>query len=908
MDLGVFIFCSLVTHLIFFVSVFDIYFTSPIIHGVREFQQDIKAPASRLVLFVADGLRADKFYSLDENKHSRAPYLRKVLSEQGMWGVSHTRVPTESRPGHVAMIAGFYEDVSAIMKGWKENPVEFDSVFNKSKNTWAFGSPDILPMFAKGASSSHVHIHCYEADIESFAGSDSSLLDTWVFDKFSHFLDEAAKNATLSSMLKEDKVVFFLHLLGIDTNGHSHKPWSKEYLNNIKKVDKGIEDVVNKIENYYSNDSRTAYVFASDHGMTDWGSHGAGLPSETLTPLVVWGAGARKHAEKTSGLSKAEKKTTKLWGLKPSDRHDVNQADIAPLMSALVGIPIPVNSVGVLPLPFLSVDKLSKAKLMLTNAHQISEQYKVKLSIIKANSFYFVPFEKLPLSKLYDMERQILKHIVNEKFDEAISLSSKLISLSLEGVQYYHTYHRTPLYIVVVMGFVGWVVLSASMVLSQIDVVVDQAAKMFSLKADDVKQTTIIFIAISIVMTISLFLLHVPTSYYLYFILPLPIWHYISLKRAILQSSYHLLLSNSVTYKKFCIYAMLGLIGVWALVASFFYRLVLTVELLIFAFLVVFTNVSLSTKLQWALICAISSIFPLLPVVGREANNYFIIIGGVLGSLCSFIVGGSFRVITLLPFTTGLLAAATSFMSSAYGYIPPSFHFFSWSILALSWLLPLCNSTKLLPRMLTVCTCHCAVYILISLSYDALFCVVFCVMLIVWTKLEIELSGNSHVNLERLDFREKPLLLQDACDSSFDVLRRSYVMLFFFVFAFFGVGNIASVNSFDVRIVLPFITVFKPFVMGGLLAYKVLLPYLLVVCALCCLAVTTRTSLQQLFCLGLMISDVMAMHFFFLVKDHGSWLDIGTSISHYVISMSMVTALLVFFVAAKFLTSKKLWK
>jgi predicted AlkP superfamily pyrophosphatase or phosphodiesterase len=102
---------------------------------------------------------------------------------------------------------------------------------------------------------------------------EASHLDTWVFDHVKELFKNASTNPELDNMLRQKKIVFFLHLLGLDTNGHGFRPSSKEYLENIRLVDNGVKEIVDVIEDFYQHDGRTSYIFTADHGMNNRGKY-----------------------------------------------------------------------------------------------------------------------------------------------------------------------------------------------------------------------------------------------------------------------------------------------------------------------------------------------------------------------------------------------------------------------------------------------------------------------------------------------------------------------------------------------------------------------------------------------------------------------------------------------------------
>ena len=182
-----------------------------------------------------------------------------------------------------------------------------------------------------------------------------------------------------------------------------------------------------------------------------------GHPDNTRTPLIAWGSGVAKPIVTKGSIALGHDELSSDWGLDHIQRHDVAQADIAALMAYLAGLEFPVNSVGELPLSYLSTNLAEKSVAALVNCRGILEMYRVKEEQKKARELRYRPYKPLG-DEEHSVERRLSiigSHIDEGRYTEAIAESDALIKIGLQGLRYLQTYDWLFLRALVTMGLLG---------------------------------------------------------------------------------------------------------------------------------------------------------------------------------------------------------------------------------------------------------------------------------------------------------------------------------------------------------------------------------------------------------------------------------------------------------------------
>lgn len=233
---------ALLVHFVLLVCVLKIYFQpAPLTHLEPQMtlkQMGVQPAADRLVVFLADGLRAETFFSLN---YSRVPHLADLYRRQGLLGSAHSSVPTLTRSGNVALFAGFHP-VPSIFSNEK-----YDNIFNR---TLASADGIVIKFVSDNPKTGSVL-----TDLQDFLADEGNL--------------GRIKNAT--------RVLIVVCM--DDIGGAS--PWDQRYLRKLLSVQRGIREAHDMMETLFK-DRKTAYLMTSAHGLSNLGKVLKGLPGDIL--------------------------------------------------------------------------------------------------------------------------------------------------------------------------------------------------------------------------------------------------------------------------------------------------------------------------------------------------------------------------------------------------------------------------------------------------------------------------------------------------------------------------------------------------------------------------------------------------------------------------------------------------
>ena len=485
------------------------------------------------------------------------------------------------------------------------------------------------------------------------------------------------------------------------------------------------------------------------------------------------------------------------------------------------------------------------------------------------------------------------------------------IDILLAGIDYYHRYHRLWLSLCVNCAFIIWLFLLVTTLMYENTGIVTKKQIHRNLKIVTVLKSRLFqLIAVSAGVSVA-FMLYVKSkelSFVLYTVLPV-IMALIALNRIDMINDVWFSVTQKVAnvgnVLQFTGITVFSVASLELLIHAFFDRRSLTVAAVFFAFVpwikLVFANNNRAFTVLQNLIGVLFTFtslalgyFPQMPVIHKEENYMLVVLGSFLfstfGMIYTFFVKD--RNSLIIASQTALVISCTVVKLHSVGSIDegnglPWFNqLFSWSVVLMAPILVALTEKDSVSRLVSTILALASIYVLTSISYETMFLLVLVLHLLSWVAMEIYLFSPCKTT-PKFTSRDN-----NSTHLSLDHLRIAFMFVYYIFISFFGTGNVASINSFDIASTYCFQTVFNPWVQGMVLAIKVLVPFLMVTLVFRSMDATTVLPMKALFLIILLLTDIMSMHFFFWVKDEGSWLDIGQSLSHFLINLTFVIFLI----------------
>ncbi|KAL4782743.1 alkaline-phosphatase-like protein [Aspergillus varians] len=167
-----------------------------------------------------------------------------------------------------------------------------------------------------------------------------------------------------NELTQDDWTALIMHYLGLDHIGHKAGPQSSYMIPKQREMDSIVTQVYRALEQEAHLQS-TLFILCGDHGMNEAGNHGGSSAGETSPALL---------------FISPKLQTLEIGRESPVDAVNelqyyrvVDQTDITPTLSGLLGLPIPLNSLGVFIPELLDMWHVGseRVQLLIQNSKQL---------------------------------------------------------------------------------------------------------------------------------------------------------------------------------------------------------------------------------------------------------------------------------------------------------------------------------------------------------------------------------------------------------------------------------------------------------------------------------------------------------------------------------------------------------